>query len=311
MAFQAVEFIVIAVVATLSFALHFAYGLAKCPQAGIVGVRLKAAFVGEREHLVVHFRGIAYAQHIHATVHQSLANPVNSHIALRAHHHLIFTAQRLENSLHQRGGFAGAWRAMHNRHIFSQQHLVHGVLLRGVEPWETHRGKGEFLRFGRVVEDVAQMRQAVALGTHHTLQRVHHQAIGGFVERELHAHLIRALQLRHAPGVGDCHHHALCFGITHCGRKRKVADFVVRVDVEKHHLSAKLEVVFHIGVGGAKHLHHQLVERVVVGAANAKRQPAVATLHFAPHAQRFGLSAKLFLFGVILHLQQRTLLLEQ
>ena len=189
---------------------------------------------------------------------------------------------------------------MHNRHIFSQQHLVHGVLLRGVEPWKTHRGKGEFLRFGRVVEDVAQM-----------CQPVHHQAVGGFVERQLHAHLIRALQLRHAPGVGDCHHHALCLGITHCGRERKVADFVVRVDVEKHHLTAKLEVVFHIGVGGAKHLHHQLVERIVVGTANAKRQPAVATLHFAPHAQRFGLSAKLFLFGVILHLQQRTLLLEQ
>ena len=73
-------------------AAQFANRLANRPQLRVVGVSLKAPFIGESQHFVVHLGGIADAQHFHTSVHKALANPVDSHVALGAHQHLVLTA---------------------------------------------------------------------------------------------------------------------------------------------------------------------------------------------------------------------------
>ena len=72
---------------------------------------------------------------------------------------------------------------MHNRHILGKQHLVDSMLLSGVEPWETDRGKGEFLGLAMVVEQVAQLSKAVALCLCHAVNGLEHKLVGVFVKR--------------------------------------------------------------------------------------------------------------------------------
>ena len=75
-----------------AFATQLAYRLAYAPELRIVGVCFEAAFVGERQHLVVDTRRVANAQHVHTTVDKFLRYPVDSHIALRTYQHLTLSA---------------------------------------------------------------------------------------------------------------------------------------------------------------------------------------------------------------------------
>ena len=82
---------------------------------------------------------------------------------------------------------------MNNRNIFSKQNLVDGVLLSGVEPWETDGRKGEFLGLAVVVEDVAQLCETVAFGPCDLVNGLEHELISVLIERELHSHSLAAL----------------------------------------------------------------------------------------------------------------------
>ena len=52
------------------------------------------------------------------------------------------------------------------------------------------------------------------------------------------------------------------------------------------------------------HLHHELVQRVIVTLADGQWIPGIAALHLPLHAHLFGLAAEGFLLGLILHLEQ-------
>ena len=210
--------------------------------------------------------------------------------------------------LYERGGLAGAWRAVDYGHVLGAQHLVDGLLLRGVEVWEAHRGKGPALRFAPRVEEVAQVGQP-PLGPHGAVERVEHEAVARLVERELHAHVGGGLQRGPVGSVAEGDNHAVAVGIAHRGGETEVSK-VWRIDAEKHYRPAVLEVVLNLGVGGAEHFYARLVERVVVGAAGAQRPPCVAALHLAPHAHGLRLAAELLLLRVVFQLEQGALALQ-
>ena len=128
-ALQTVHLLMPRLGASASLLAQFAYGLAYAPQLRIVGMRLEASFVGERQHLVVDACGVAYAQHGNATVDEFLRNPVDRHVALCAHQHLALASQRLVYSLDKRRRLARSGRTVYYSHVLCAHHFAHGVLL--------------------------------------------------------------------------------------------------------------------------------------------------------------------------------------
>ena len=53
---------------------------------------------------------------------------------------------------------------MHDGDILGKQHLIDSMFLGGIEPRKTDWVKGEFLGLAAVVEEVAQLCEAIALG---------------------------------------------------------------------------------------------------------------------------------------------------
>ena len=289
-------------------------GFAYAPELRIVGVRLEAPFVAEREHLVVHACGVAYAQHVHAAVYELLRNPVDSHVALRAYHHLTLSAQRLVDGFHECCGLARSRRSVHHGYVLGAQHLVHGLLLRGVEPGQTHGFERELLCRRLGVEDVAQGGETPRLGAYHAVEGVEHEAIACLVEEELQSDGLRALQVGDAPAVGQCHDDAVVVGVAHGGCERHIlyaltVCLLVASHGEEADGSSRLEVVLYVRVLGARHLHHCLVERVVVAVADGHGEPSVAAPYLALHAHRLGLLSKLLLLVVVFYLEKHSLLL--
>ena len=80
--------------------------------------------------------------------------------------------------------------------------------------------------------------------------------------------------------------------------------------MEEHHRTTELEVMLNVRVSGAYHLNGQLVQRVVIAASHLDWPPRLTALHLSLNAYLLGLLAKGFLFGLILQLQQESLLLE-
>ena len=76
----------------LAGVVELAYVAAYAPQLVVERMPLEAALVGVVEHAVGHPCWVAYAQDVHATLGEFLANPVNRHIALRTNKHLNFAA---------------------------------------------------------------------------------------------------------------------------------------------------------------------------------------------------------------------------
>ena len=72
--------------------IELAYGAAYAPQLVVERMALEAALVGVIEHAVGHPGWVAYAQDVHATLGEFLADPVNRHIALCTNKHLNFAA---------------------------------------------------------------------------------------------------------------------------------------------------------------------------------------------------------------------------
>ena len=125
---------------------------------------LKLTLVGERQHLIVDTRGVAYAKDRDAAVDKLLGNPVDSHIALCADHDLILTPQALDNGLDKSGCLASAGRAVDNGHILGAQHLVDSMLLGWIKPWDRDGGEGETLEGKVGIEKVAKIGKTGATG---------------------------------------------------------------------------------------------------------------------------------------------------
>ena len=87
------------------------------PQVWIVWVCFEASLIGERQHLVIDTRGVAYAQHIDAAVYEFLRYPVDSHITLCTYQYLTLAHQCFTDGLHQCGGLACSWGTMDDSNI--------------------------------------------------------------------------------------------------------------------------------------------------------------------------------------------------
>ena len=100
-------------------------------------------FIGERQHLVVHSAGIADTQHVDAAVHEFLAYPVDSHIALGAYQHLVLAHQCFTDGFHQGCRLTRSWRTVYNGYILGSQYHIDSTLLRRVQIREVHGWKDE------------------------------------------------------------------------------------------------------------------------------------------------------------------------
>ena len=309
-AFQSLGLLVIRRVAALAVLAQFAQRLAYAPQLRIVGMSLKSTLISKAEHLVVHARGIADAQHGNAAVYKFFRNPVHSHVALCAHQYLALAHQRLVDGLYQCGGLACARRSVHNGHILGAQHFVHCLFLRLVQVGKSH-GRKRIVAEGAVrVEQVAQFGQPVAACLDDTVQALEHQAVAGLVEKQLHPQPFGILQFQQAVVVGHDDHHAVAVDIADGGREVEVFDGAVGPAGEESHRPAILKVVLNVVVGRTVNLQCQLVHRVIVALARLHRPPGVTTLHLPRQSDGLGLFAESLFLGFILQLEQQPLLHE-
>ena len=267
-------------------------------------------FVGEGQHLVVDTRWVADAQHADAAIHKFLRNPIHRRVTLRAHQHLRLAMQRFVDGFDQCGGLACAGRAVDDGHVACTQHLVDGRLLRGVQPGEADGIEFSEAGFQGAQQCIAQFGQAIAFGAEHVGQCFEHRAVAGLVEVELHTQPVGRLNIYNSPSARHYYHHAGLVGITDASLEVVVVEASVCCLSEEADGASILEVVFDVGIFGAGHLQHQLVQRVVVTASGGDGEPAHAALHLACHAHGFRLPAELFLLVFVLHAQQQLLLLE-
>jgi len=184
-------------------------GFADGPKRGVRRMCFETPFVGERQHLVIHARRVAHAQHSHTPVGQFLRNPVYGHVALGAYQYLAFAVERLVDGFHKGGGLARSRRAVHDHHVFGTQHFVDGNFLRGVQPRETYRLEGEMSGLRCAVKNVAQFGQAAVPCGAHPVQSFEHQAVGSLVQVELHADAAVFPQMRKGFHVRQDYRHPI------------------------------------------------------------------------------------------------------
>ena len=314
---EAVEPLVEAFAALAPFAPHLAHGASHLPQLGIVGMVGKAVLIGETQHFVIHACGVADAQYRDAAVHQFLADPVHCGVALGAHEHLCLAHERLVDGLDQGCCLARARRAVQHAYILGPQHIVDGTLLTVVEPRKAHRLEGESRSRLMRVEQVAQIGQTGALGARDAVQGVEHDAITRLIKEQLQPHgCVGILQLQGVT-LGDGDDHAVTIDKGGGSSEVEVADASGQLQValgclglEEHDGFAVLEVVVDVLVGGASHLDAELVQGVVVGAADAQRVPGITARHLARQPHGLGVQAIGLLLLLIFDLEQVPLLLQ-
>ena len=170
-----------------------AYG----PERGIVGMGREAVLVGVRKHGLGDARGVANAQNADAAVGQLARNPIHRRIALRANHHLRFAAKHFADGLNEGCRLARTRRAVNDHHIACPQHFAHGFLLCRVEPrqGDGHGWGSTALGAHSAVANVAQVGQASLARRHHSIERLKHQPVRGFVESQANAQTLDAAQL--------------------------------------------------------------------------------------------------------------------
>ena len=283
---------------------------------------LKAPFVCEGEHLVVHTGGIADAEDVYATVDKLLRYPVHSHIALCTYKHLTLTSQGLEDGFHERSGLTGSRRTMHHGYVLCPQHLIDGFLLRGIKPRESHGVEGVAGGWCLGIEDVTKVGKSAAACSDNTVEGFKHKTIAGLVEEELYAESILTLQVHNASAVGQRHHHTVLLGIADSSGEGKILELAaslrslrpcrshVVLNGEEAHGATCFEIVLYVRTGLAHHLHHHLVERIIIASAYAYRKPSIATAHLALHAHCLRLLAKFLLLMIVFNLEKHALALK-
>ena len=113
-------------------------------------------------------------------------------------------------------------RTVDDGDILGAQHLVDGVLLRGVKPRQTDVAEGVMLQRYVGVAHVAQMRQTRAPALYHTVEGIEHAAVARLVERQLHAKTLRLLKQGGVALAAKGYYHLLLFGIRDGGCHIKV-----------------------------------------------------------------------------------------
>ena len=120
--------------------------------------------------------------------------------------------------------------------------------------------------------------------------------------------MVAVLHLCHCAVVWHDDHHAVAIGIVHRASLLEIGDFLpafaITGDTEKAHRTTIFEIVFDIVVLCAVDFHHELVERVVIGASATDGIPCIAAFHLAHQTHRFGLSAICLALRVVFYLKQ-------
>lgn len=121
------------------------------------------------------------------------------------------------------------------------------------------------------------------------------------------------MQVDNAARIGQRHHHTVLLGIAHRGGERHIVYAVAPVGVALHgeeaHGAARLEIVLNVRARLTRHLHHHLIERVVIIASYADGKPRIAAPRLALNAHGLCLLAKLFLLVIVFNLKKESLLL--
>ena len=278
-----------------------AYG----PERGIVGMGRKAVLVGMGKHGRCDARRIANAQNTDTAVGQLARNPVHRRIALGANHHLRLAAKHFADGFNEGGRLARARRAMYHHYIARPQHFAHRLLLCRIEPGQGNgHGRGRTaLRTQSAVANIAQMGQPSFARRHHSIERLKHQPIRGFVESQADAQTLNAVQLGEHALVGQYDDHALVLGIRHRGAPGQQPHHPLLLREEANGF-AVLEVVLYIQVFGAKHFDHEAVQSVVVTPPKPHGPPTIAALHAATNARSLESLSKLRALGFVLHAKQ-------
>ena len=170
------------------------------------------------------------------------------------------------------------------------------------------------------VEEVAEVAQP-SLAFDGAVQGVLHRAVGGLVERQLHAEAFSGLQVNDGEGVRDGDYHAVAVDVADGGGVAEILDadgagiyteLAVRGSGCRKELdgASELEVMLDVGVGRAYDFNGQLVQRIVVAAAEADGPPGITAMDPPLDTQLLGELAESLLFIVVLQLQQELLLLE-
>ena len=152
------------------------------------------------------------------------------------------------------------------------------------------------------------MRQQVVLGREGLVEGGEHRPIARLVEIELHAHLAAfSLQLHQGSGRGERHHHPILLHVADGGGEGEVVEPSAEVGGEKTDGATRLEVVLHLLVLRATHLHDQLIQGVVIASPRAEGIPAKSLLDTSLQSRAFRLLLILRLLIGIFLLQQRLL----
>ena len=175
---------------SLARIIELAYVATYTPQLVVERMTLEATLVGVLKHAVGDTRGIAYAKDVDTTLGEFLADPVHRHIALRADKHLHLATEGLVDGLHEGSGLACTRRSVHHGHILGMEYHVGSLLLRGIEPGETHGFEGKLRGRSAGVADVAQLCQTVVFSGDDGVESLEHEAIGVLVEIELHSQTV-------------------------------------------------------------------------------------------------------------------------
>ena len=146
---------------------------------------------------------------------------------------------------------------------------------------------------------VAQLCQTVVFGGDDRVQGLKHQAVGVFVEIQLHAQTVGIGELRQGLCRGQGNDHAVLLHETDLCHKLHVGKHAAGILLKEAHGFAGLEQMLHIGVGSAAYLHHQLVKAVVIGPSHAERKPAHATSHLFLYTHVLCLALELFLLEFV------------
>ena len=103
--------------------------------------------------------------------------------------------------------------------------------------------------------------------------------------------------------------HPVAIHITHGARKRKVFDlwrtWRTRLTSKESHRPSKLKIMLYVVVVIlSEHLHHKLVQRVIIALPHLQRIPCITTLNLPLQPHLLGLFAESFLLRLILQLEQ-------
>ena len=168
--------------------------------------------------------------------------------------------QGLIDGFYECGGLARARRAVYDGHVAGAEHLVHGCLLRGVEPRETHGIELAKARLHTAKQYLTQLCQSGAFGSEHIAKCLEHGAIAGLIEVELYAQPLLLLEVHHGTHARHGHHHARVIGIAHGAIKRKVVDITITALMEETDGLAKLEAMLYVCILGTGDFHYQLIQ---------------------------------------------------